>query len=163
MMLSAHRLPLFLSTLLLLLFNPSALGQELESSQTSLRGGRQLQSIVEYVFDVQDFYTWPDDFEFVDISLEEVRNVVRLSQVFYRRIMASAYGGAYWQVSATFIDAVAVGANPLRIELDMTVTVEFRASAPSASDTLSTMRNIDTGDYLRGFVTKATPGVLFPE
>ena len=132
-----------------------------------VKADRELSLQTEtYDYTMTAIYTWPELFVPDGTSVAEVRDVVRLTQVFYRRLLAQAYPFAYKQVICEFISADAdPNLRPFQatLEFSTTVTYQFNPDIPSTDESLATITNFDpNADYLNSFVRAAFPADLFP-
>ena len=129
---------------------------------------RRLQEEIIYNFDNQGIYTFPMGTE-ITFNPSEVRDVIRLTQIFYRRIMGQLFSQSY--VDATceqttvgeegeIVDSG--GAIPA-VRLNFTTTLTFRlvGDVPNPTEALAATQNFDQTDYLVNFVRFAFPSSSF--
>ena len=125
---------------------------------------RRLQQTIEYEFTMLGLYEFPTDF-ILDTSLAEVRDVIRLTQIFYRRLFSQKYPQAYVQSRTQFLDGeIFDSAEPPTISLEFNTTVTFRlvGDVPTSGEALADTVAFNELDYLFDFVHNAFPPDLFP-
>lgn len=170
-MFSMKHIPAFLVTLLFLL--GSAFAET--NTATALRGeqpeARNLQSLIEYVYNVELFFTLDPDFVPTGAErLDEVRDIVRLTQNFYRRTLAQAYAREYWQVTCIHtggendirVDVDALGRITLAFDVIVTSTYRMVGNPPTEAEGLAAVSTFDRTTYLTKFVWLARPGDFAP-
>ena len=131
---------------------------------------RRLQEMITYVYSVTFVYTFPEDFFPEGARLAEVRDGIRLTQIFYNRLIASLYPDSYYRATCDYagtendigVDVDSLGR--LRISVDTTLTTTYIALGvmPDGDEAFSAVTNFDRTVLLTQFLYLASPGVFLP-
>ena len=132
---------------------------------------RQLQRTVEYTYDVEILFTFDDDFEDLpDERLEEVQDVTRLTEIFFRRLVGTQFSTAFQQVICQYLGGesdIRVGTDDegrLTLGFDALLTTIYRITSgtPNSEAALMAVQTFDRDGYLENYVSLARPGSFAP-
>ena len=142
--------------------------------------GRRLNE-VSYEYQMVGTYTWEEDYEFEGTNDAQAEQMVRMSNIYYRRLLAQEYSVSFQAVTADLVsvsvdegdsrrklkkdkksksssesESESVESVPLRAVVEFTTTFTHRlvGNVPDESENGDTIRNeFDEGDYL-GFLQR---------
>ena len=95
---------------------------------------------------------------------EEGAGLARLTQIFYRRLIAALYGLSYddVDVSVTMMDPFSIDGSVIEARFDMVVTFNPLSKYPTSAQVGSDIESIRTDIYVKQFVNVAEPaGSIF--
>lgn len=132
---------------------------------------RLLQETVIYEYNVKFTYTFPVDFIPDTGRLAEINDGVRLTQIFYRRLLGNEYPLSYQNVFATFsgtendivVDTDALGRLTLSIDVFLQTIYRAVGEIPTPSESFTLLSNFDRTDLIVNFLQLAQPGDFMPQ
>ena len=131
----------------------------------SVEEHRDLQSFTTYDFDAAAAYSFDFNGTVQDINPSEADadELIRLTEIFYTREVASAYSLHYQRVSLA-LESYIWEPSTNFLEVDFAISVTFRPRddpPPSVDDVLALLNIYNKGTYVRNFLSLATPQDLF--
>lgn len=125
---------------------------------------RQLQEFIMYEFFVIALYFFPDDYVF-DQNVN-LRDIDRLTQIFYKRIMGAEYP-LTWRDSTCSVflaEAIQDSEPPYGyIVFNTTFTFVNQDGVPTEAEVFEAASNFDEDHYLEYFVKRANPTDVFEQ
>ena len=101
--------------------------------------------------------------EFFDrVKVDQIRGLLRLQQIFYRRHISSfsTFAIPYQQVELTYTSFTVSGTD-VRVDFEADVTFRFQGTVPSQDDVQQALVSIDKKEYIDNFVKEAPPKEVF--
>lgn len=129
--------------------------------------GRKLQSQTYTVYDLEARIVYGFRFNGTapdSVDVDQLGDLLRLTETFYKRVLASDFSMDYQDVLLSYKSHDWQKANSV-LTLDFGALVTFRdldlVEGPSEDQVLTAMVNVNTQDYMDGFVALASPATLY--
>jgi hypothetical protein len=129
--------------------------------------GRRLQSQTYTVYELEARVIYGFVFNGTSpesIDVDQLGDLLRLTGIFYKRVLATQFSMAYQDVQLSYKSHDWQKEND-ELTLDFGALVTFReldlVEGPPEDQVLSAMVNVNTQDYIDGFVALASPTTLY--
>jgi hypothetical protein len=130
-------------------------------------GYRRLQGQTYTVYELEASVIYGFEFNGTSpnsVDVDQLDDLLRLTEVFYKRVLASQFSMDFQDVMLSYKSHDWQKANDV-LTIDFGALVTFRdldlVEGPSEDAVLTAMVNVNTQDYIDGFVARASPGDLF--
>lgn len=131
---------------------------------TSTMEQRNLQATRDYEFDATALY----DFAFegptpeTNVTVADAVEVLRLTEIYYRRIVGAAFPLAYQDVAISYKSHHWEPLqDTLAVDFGASVTLRLASKLPSLEEIMAMFRDIDSKSYIKHISPLATPPELF--
>jgi hypothetical protein len=132
---------------------------------------RRLSDVIVYYYNVILTYAITDDYvNNGSPKLEEVQDIVRLTEVYYRRLLGAKYSIVYQDVRCQYFGGEAgiqvVSFPPftlIQFAVDLTTSYRLAGKPPNYAQSFDAVREgFDSFDYIENFARLALPGNFAP-